>query len=116
MLRVRVPLYVTSILLLALLAAQSGQAVPVKAASSLAAQRSAAAQKIAADAGFYNQPTDQVIVKYKTTVGIMKAAPESASQAQRLSQTAGESVTYLRAMSGGAHVLKLAGKRPVADV
>jgi serine protease len=110
MLLVRLPKFVTLIILLALLAMQSGQVVPVNAAAGRQIG------KAVTDPGVYNQPTDQVIVKYKDTVGNLQALPDSASQVARLSQAAGVALTYLRPMSGGAHVMRMTGKKPVAEV
>lgn len=58
-------------------------------------------------------PTDQIIIKYKSGT-VADRLPTQASQMQRLTQVAGTSITYLREMSGKAHVLRLAVPLPFA--
>jgi serine protease len=63
------------------------------------------------------QPTDQIIIKYKTLA--MQASafnPASAAAMQRLSDAAGVSLTYEREMSGDAQVLGLPARMPLAEV
>ena len=71
----------------------------------------AAAQDPAA--GRIDQPvraTDQVIVRFKEPAGRRPAdsPPAAPAQVERLSQADGVGLTYLREMSGGAHVYRLA--------
>jgi subtilisin family serine protease len=62
-------------------------------------------------------PTNQIIIRYQET---MRASgwftPDSHDQIQRLSDTAGLDLKYFREMSGAAHVLRLPGRLPVAQV
>jgi subtilisin family serine protease len=69
------------------------------------------------EATFFNQPTNQVIVKYKS-LGLQSDAvsPMSSVQLERLSEAAGVSVTYFREMSGDAHVLRLPERLPLEQV
>ncbi len=81
----------------------SAQAAP----SSLAGQ----------DAARFAMPTDQIIIKYKTSAIPESAiSPASATQLQRLSDAAGVSLAYVREMSGDAHVLRLPARTPLKDV
>jgi serine protease len=62
-------------------------------------------------------PTDQVIVKYRALVTRQDAfSPASAAEMQHLSDAAGVPLTYEREMSGGAYVLGLPARMPLADV
>ena len=61
-------------------------------------------------------PTDQIIIKYKATVAGYRTAPDSPLQLERLSEAAQENITYFRPMSGGAQVVKLPKKYPLAEV
>lgn len=62
-------------------------------------------------------PTDQIIVKFKPSERVSADDAEGQAQlAESLSQTAGEPLSYFRAMSGGAHVLSLSEKREFQDV
>ena len=60
-------------------------------------------------------PIDQIIVKYRATSSA-RLHPASLAQMQRISQAAGVSLRYRRAMSGGAHVLRLPAGLPLARV
>jgi serine protease len=108
--RVRLQHFLTPVILFSFLSVQPFSSVPVLAK---AAQQAPHSSTAAAD--FYRQPVDQIIVKYKDTAGRSMAAPDSAIQAQRLSQAAGVPLSYLRAMAGGAHVLRMERKQPVED-
>ena len=59
--------------------------------------------------------TNQVIIKYKAS-SIAEQNPSQESFIASLSEAAGTSVQYSRAMSGGAHVLRLSQKMSVAEV
>jgi serine protease len=62
-------------------------------------------------------PTDQVILKYKSpAVMNYLSGPAQVSQVQRLSDTAGVSLAFVRQMSGEAQVLRLADRLPVEQV
>lgn len=63
-----------------------------------------------------DSPTDQIIVKYTPSaqVSAQDIQPGSA-WLQALNEAAGVPVAYFRPMSGDAHVLKLAGRMPVAE-
>jgi serine protease len=89
--------------------------VPVQALSQPAASR--IAKSAPASTGSSGLPTDRIIIKYKETASLsaMDLAPGSARM-QALNSAAGVSVAYDRAMSGGAYVLKLAGRMPITDV
>src|SRR5690606_34157361 len=57
---------------------------------------------------FLEIPTDRLIIKYRDNViqpGI--SGPASENRMRALSTTAGLEVSYVRAMSGNAHILKL---------
>ncbi len=60
-------------------------------------------------------PTDRIIIKYKTG-STAKASPKDALLAQRLNNTAGVTLTYLRAMSGAANVIRLPKRLPLKQV
>jgi len=60
-------------------------------------------------------PTNQIIIQYKP-LSAADAGPDQAGQMQRLSDAAGVSLQYDHAMSGNAHVLRLPGKLPLAQV
>jgi serine protease len=62
-------------------------------------------------------PTNQLTIKYKPNTNLSGSnAPASAKQMQRLSGSAGVALAYVRPMSGDAHVLRLPGRLPVAEV
>jgi serine protease len=62
-------------------------------------------------------PTNQLIIKYKSNANLRDSnSPASAKRMQLLSGSAGVVLTYVRQMSGDAHVLRLPGRRPVAEV
>jgi serine protease len=62
-------------------------------------------------------PTDRIIIKYKESAHLSASdvGPGSA-RLQVVNKAAGVSVSYDRAMSGDAHVLKLAGRLPEKEV
>ncbi len=60
-------------------------------------------------------PTNQIIIKYKPTVGAA-IAPMQAKQMDRLSIKAGISLQYVRAMSGQGNVLRLPKRLPLEQV
>jgi serine protease len=61
-------------------------------------------------------PVNQIIVKYKSSANLVQAeAAQTPAQMQRLSETAGMTLTYFRSMSGDAHVLRLAEQMPVSQ-
>ena len=60
-------------------------------------------------------PTDQIIIKYKSSVDIF-SNPEQPAQMERLSQTVGVPLQYFREMSGDAHVLQLQEPLPLEQV
>jgi serine protease len=60
-------------------------------------------------------PTDQIILKYKSRTEAF-IGPAMANQLSRLSTAAGVTLTYLRPMSGDAHVLRLPEAFPLAQV
>jgi serine protease len=59
--------------------------------------------------------TDRIIIRYRQTTGGI-FSPAQDDQMQRLSQHAGTTLSYLREMSGDAHVLRLPQKLPVEQV
>lgn len=61
-------------------------------------------------------PTDQIIIKFKASAEAAGLEAVSAPPVSALSQTAGVTLNYFRAMSGEAHVLKLPQTLPYADV
>ncbi|MBK8903181.1 MAG: S8 family serine peptidase [Anaerolineaceae bacterium] len=61
-------------------------------------------------------PTAQLIIKYHESDGLSMYAPDSWQQMARVRDAAGTEMTYLRRMSGNAHVLRLPTSRPVAEV
>lgn len=62
-------------------------------------------------------PTNQLIVKYKSNASLSGSnTPASAKRMQLLSGSAGVALTYVRPMSGDAHVLRLPGRLPTAEV
>jgi serine protease len=102
------------IVIMAILAVSSSQvqpASPVAAASSASSAPARAGAPVVVD-----PPTNQIIVRYKD--GLIGAAIQAAgeNQVSRLSQAAGAQMSYLRGMSGGAHVMRLPGKLPRARV
>ncbi len=68
-----------------------------------------------AQSGQVDVPTDQLIIKYKSTSGAF-AAPAQADQMSRLEAAAGIPLQYLRGMSGDANVLRLPERLPLAQV
>lgn len=60
-------------------------------------------------------PTNQIIIQYKAQTEAF-VQPDQAAQMQRLTDAAGVSLKYARAMSGDAHVLSLPGKLSLAEV
>ena len=69
----------------------------------------------AADVSGLENATDRIIIRYQhTTAGLFSPAQDE--QMQRLSQHAGITLTYLREMSGGAHVIHLLQKLPLEQV
>jgi serine protease len=84
---------------------------PGKALSEVGSSRS---EKASASTGL---PTDRIIIKYKDSVQLSAMDVVSGSaRIQALNTAAGVSVSYDRAMSGGAHVLKLTSRLPEAEV
>jgi serine protease len=65
--------------------------------------------------GPLGDPTDQVIIKYKSTTDAF-SAPAGAGQMARLDNASGISLQYLRRMSGNANVVRLPGRLPLAQV
>ena len=65
-------------------------------------------------------PTDQMIIKYKPSAAAYRPgsliAPDGAEQMARLSSAAATQLSYLRAMSGGAHVLQMKSRLPMEQV
>lgn len=61
-------------------------------------------------------PTDQIIIKYKTSAGVTRTEAAQVTRQQSLSRVAGVNLTYFREMSGDAHVLKLPARRSEAEV
>ncbi len=62
-------------------------------------------------------PINQIIIKYRAGALLQGAAgPADAAQMRRLSDAAGAPLSYFRAMSGGAHVLRLPTRLPPAEV
>lgn len=78
-----------------------------------AAQRTRPAESVAGNPATQKSasrglPTDQLIIRYKASALAPNAAGVTGPmQMQRLSDAAGAHLTYLRAMSGDAHVLRL---------
>ncbi len=69
----------------------------------------------AANASSPEDVTDRIIIRYRpTTAGLFSPAQDE--QMQRLSRHAGTMLTYLREMSGDAHVIRLPQKLPAAQV
>ncbi len=64
---------------------------------------------------FQEIPTNQVIIKYKVSYAA-RTIPDRAEQMQRLSDAAGVSLEYLRAMSGESHVVRLPERLPLDQV
>src|SRR5687767_14509010 len=59
--------------------------------------------------------TNQIILKYRDAVNLSGAnSPNGTNKINALSTAAGETLAYERAMSGGAHVLRLPSKVPLA--
>ena len=63
-------------------------------------------------------PTQQIIIQYKLNAAAARAATGSQAQMERLSAAAQVDLTYLRAMAPAldAHVLRLPGNMPLAEV
>jgi serine protease len=62
-------------------------------------------------------PTDQIIVKYKADAQLNgPVAPAGPARMAQLSLAAGVKLTYVRPMSGDAHVVRLPERQPVSDV
>ena len=62
-------------------------------------------------------PLDQIIIKYKDSADVTGLnAPDGLNRMKALSVAAGVELQYFRPMSGDAHVLRLPGKLPVAEV
>jgi serine protease len=62
-------------------------------------------------------PTNQIILKYRPQANLEELSEQAlVRQVQRLSQAAGVSLSYLRPMSGEAHVLRLAERLPFNQV
>ena len=69
----------------------------------------------AADVSDPEDVTDRIIIRYRlTTAGLFPLAQDK--QMRRLSRHAGATLTYLREMSGDAHVIRLPQKFPAAQV
>jgi serine protease len=67
--------------------------------------------------GLRQLPTNQLIVKFKSSADLRGAnAPAGANRMRALDAAAGVGLEYAREMSGDAHVLRLPARRPVADV
>lgn len=60
-------------------------------------------------------PTSQIIVHYRSQSDAF-VHPAQSGQLARMSQTAGVTLEYVRAMSGDAHVLRLPARMPVSQV
>jgi serine protease len=69
----------------------------------------------AADVSGLENATDRIIIRYRHTTGGL-FSPTQDEQMQRLSQHAGATLTYLREMSGDAHVIHLPQKLPLEQV
>ncbi len=99
------------ILLTVLIASSVMLGAPGKALSEVGSSRS---EKASASTGL---PTDRIIIKYKDSVQLSAMDVVSGSaRIQALNTAAGVSVSYDRAMSGSAHVLKLTSRLPEAEV
>ena len=62
-------------------------------------------------------PTNQIIIKYRTTVNTTDSNGQiNAGKMNALSTAAGETLTYKRVMSGNAHVLSLPARKSAAAV
>jgi serine protease len=69
----------------------------------------------AADVSGLENATDRIIIRYRhTTAGLF--SPAQNEQMQRLSQHTGATLTYLREMSGDAHIIRLPQKLPLEQV
>ncbi len=87
------------------------------ASAMLPAAASSAPALSGQDAMELAQPTNQIIVKYRAAALATGAfGPTEPLQMQRLSEAAGVPLTYFREMSGDAHVLRLPGRLPLAEV
>ena len=63
----------------------------------------------------YDLPTDQIIVKYKVSEGRQLNSFAVQQHIQTLNAAVGVTLTYVRAMSGAAYVLRLPERMPVAQ-
>lgn len=109
-------LLLIGILLLVVVLAQSLPFSAVRLAASEAAgqTRLDAANLVASTP---EPPTAQIIIKYRAHALLQGAdGPANTAQLQRLSDAAGVPLTYFRPMSGGAHVLRLPERLPLAEV
>jgi serine protease len=62
-------------------------------------------------------PTNQIIIKYRTTVNTTDSNGQiNSGKMNALNTAAGETLTYKRAMSGNAHVLSLSARKSPAAV
>lgn len=61
-------------------------------------------------------PTDQIILKYRSAEAARSLQVDAPAALQRLSAAADAPLGYVRAMTDDTHVLKLAERRPVAEV
>jgi serine protease len=109
------------ILLFGVLLLLGGLLLPARTSFAAASDQKAAeamsSMPVGQDATPLEMPTDQIILKYKTLPATADAAnPESAEELQRLSDTAGVQLTYVREMSGDAYVLGLPSRMPLAEV
>lgn len=81
---------------------------PARAAQRTRPAESAAGNPTTQESASRGLPTDQLIIRYKASALAPGAdGVTGPTQMQRLSDAAGTHLTYLRAMSGGAHVLRL---------
>lgn len=60
--------------------------------------------------------TDQIILQYQSASGVQLDGPNQAAEMDYLSSAAGVTLTYVRPMSGDAHVLKLPAAMPEGEV
>lgn len=95
-------------LLTILIGAQFPQAASAAGGTTTSAQDAPAAQTSLLK-------TNQLIIKYKA-FSAASEDPKQAALMDRLGQTAGTSLRYARAMSDGAHVLRLNSRLPLAQV
>lgn len=74
------------------------------------------AQSFAAFDGDGVLPTNQLIIKYTALEQVALTGPTQVNEMMRLSAVAGIELSYVRLMSGNAHVLRLPQKMPMSDV